>query len=440
MKKHIAEELPARQNPPAASSANQNKPTFGNDKGKGGGSKTPEQRIRQAVYDIRYRSRRENIPLRTAYSQYMQNSSMSEMEKAEVRNKLFGKDGRGGSGPGDQNQQNTGAVQTEGFKSFIKETAANSIANALYQVFVDNQPKITEEYIQELKDNFKKSSETSEDKKFKIRVTDNQSGVTYVRYATREKISQLRARGLEVEMTEYGVPYEGELKKGEQTSEVSRNRSRAKKDYDGDGKVESGAKEHAGAVHNAIQRKKGLPENGKDTSNVKESYIGEILGMANLPVIDEPKNLNIDPINQKIDVMPPDKKNKVLINPKNSLMAHTELNGNILYENGYSKFLNILQEKKMTAEKKAKEKKLKRKYDSSSMKSNMQNEYGENEGKRIYFAKIRKEAMKEESDCETKSQNRDEIEERGVETAMNRIKNKFRSMGAKRVIISPNMN
>ena len=44
----------------------------------------------------------------------------------------------------------------------------------------------------------------------------------------------------------------------------------ANKDYDGDGKVESGAKEHAGAVHNAIQRKKGGKPDGKDTTNIKE--------------------------------------------------------------------------------------------------------------------------------------------------------------------------
>ena len=40
---------------------------------------------------------------------------------------------------------------------------------------------------------------------------------------------------------------------------------KAKKDYDGDGKIESGSKEHAGAVHNAIQKKKGLKPDGKDT-------------------------------------------------------------------------------------------------------------------------------------------------------------------------------
>ena len=38
-----------------------------------------------------------------------------------------------------------------------------------------------------------------------------------------------------------------------------------KKDYDGDGKIESGSKEHAGVVHNAIQRAKGKKADGKDT-------------------------------------------------------------------------------------------------------------------------------------------------------------------------------
>ena len=40
---------------------------------------------------------------------------------------------------------------------------------------------------------------------------------------------------------------------------------KAKKDYDGDGKIETGSKEHAGAVHNAIQKKKGGKADGQDT-------------------------------------------------------------------------------------------------------------------------------------------------------------------------------
>jgi len=50
---------------------------------------------------------------------------------------------------------------------------------------------------------------------------------------------------------------------------------RAKKDYDEDGKIESGAKEHAGAVHNAIQKKRGGKPDGQDTSSVKEEVAGE---------------------------------------------------------------------------------------------------------------------------------------------------------------------
>ena len=45
---------------------------------------------------------------------------------------------------------------------------------------------------------------------------------------------------------------------------------KAKKDYDGDGKIESGSKEHAGSVHNAIQKAKGGKADGKDTR--KEEY------------------------------------------------------------------------------------------------------------------------------------------------------------------------
>ena len=51
---------------------------------------------------------------------------------------------------------------------------------------------------------------------------------------------------------------------------------KAEKDYDGDGKIESGSKEHAGAVHNAIQKKKGLKPDGKDTR--KEQIEAEIDG------------------------------------------------------------------------------------------------------------------------------------------------------------------
>ncbi len=46
-------------------------------------------------------------------------------------------------------------------------------------------------------------------------------------------------------------------------------KKKAKKDYDGDGKVESGAKEYRGVIHNKIQQKMGKKGDCKDTSKVE---------------------------------------------------------------------------------------------------------------------------------------------------------------------------
>jgi len=382
MKKHIAEDLPARKHPQAQMSAQAKKPE-GSGREDTGGDKSPEQRISQAASDIRYRARRENIPLRSAYSQYMQNSSMAEAEKSAVREKLFGK----------------GGIQAENFEMNMKVSASNSMAKALYKVFVEKKnEKIDEDQLKsELEE--ASNSETSEGKKYKVRVTDPKSKVTYVRYANRQKISELRAKGLEVEMTEYGTPYEGEKKKGEQTA-TALGGGKAKRDYDEDGKVESGAKEYRGAVHNAIQRKRGLPADGKDTSSVKESFLGEIAAAANLPQTDSPQITNSDTNPNQIDILPAKMKNKIVVNPTNTVLAHTELNGEVIVETGYSKFLGMLHEKKMSKKEKIKEKNLKKKYDPSDMKANMKKQYGEEQGKKVYFATIRKQAMKEGSGCE----------------------------------------
>ena len=333
MKKHIAEDLPARKHPQAQMSAPSrpevNKPSTS------GGEKTSEEKISQAASDIRYRARREKITLQNAYSQFMQNSSMSEAEKAEVKKKLFG-----------------GGMQAENFEIDMKRSASDSMAKALYKVFVEKKNEVVD--VDQLKNGLEEAvNENPESKKYKVRVTDPENKVTYYRYATREKISQLRAKGLEVEMSEHGTPYEGERTKGEKTAEVLGNR--AKKDYDGDGKIESPAKEHAGAVHNAIQRKKGLPADGKDTSSVKEDFF-----------LDETaaQDANPDANPNLIDLPRPGTvKNKIVVNPNDStqtkLVAHREVEGEVILETGYSKFLGMLQEKKMSKVEKKKEKKLK---------------------------------------------------------------------------------
>ena len=55
-----------------------------------------------------------------------------------------------------------------------------------------------------------------------------------------------------------------------------------------------------------------------------------------------------------------------------------------------------LNERTMTTKEKNKEDRLKDKYDDSSMKKNMKDHYGKEEGEKVYYATIRKQAMKNE--------------------------------------------
>ena len=306
MKKHIAEELPARKHAPAAAAP------AGGDKKEAGG-KSPEKRVKQAIYDIRYRARREELPLRQAYSQYMQNSNMSQQEKTLVKQKLFGK----------------GGMQAEDFN--IEEFASTSVANALYKVFVEGVQKEEEP----IRLTYMEKMETAEHRKYKVRVT-GKDGRSYVRYATRDKISALRANPniKEVEMTEYGDPYEGERKKGEQTARVKAGKGldpvgREDKDIDNDGdhdKTDKYLLNRRKVRGAAIQKRKG----------VAEEFLGEV----------NDESANPDANNKKIDVMKG--KNTVKINPEvpgtgtgrnaSSYMqvAHHEMEGPFLSEKAVS--------------------------------------------------------------------------------------------------------
>ena len=108
------------------------------------------------------------------------------------------------------------AAVKEEFVADIQETATDNVVKALFKVFVEGveAPQIENTYLEELA--------ASGEKKYKIRVTDTKTGNSYVRYATREKISQLRAQGLKVELTEYGEPREGEKKRGEDTARAKK--------------------------------------------------------------------------------------------------------------------------------------------------------------------------------------------------------------------------
>ena len=366
--------------------------------------KLQKKKAKQAVYDIRYRARREDIPLRQAFSQYMQNSSLGQTERTFIMQSLFGKEG--------------GGMKAENYNSMFANAASDSISSALYKVFVEgknqNQDPIQLTYFEEL--------QNSKERKYEIKVT-NEFG-TYVRFATREKIDKLRANPKisEVEiisvdptkMTAYGAPYEGERTKGDRTAAAM-----VGKDYDGDGKVESGAKEYRGSVHNAIQRKKGGTPDGKDTSSVKEDFIHEA----------GKKKVN-DNVEKTFDVMPPNKKNTVKVCPEN---------GNGISESGYSKFLKKVNTVKEEAVSQNQQQLagmalafLRGEMPDASEEVKKMAKMGEKELRK--FAKTKHEGLpekvKEEAECNS-DDSKEEEDPRSMKTKINLVKNKLRAMGLK---------
>ena len=205
MSTNISEGLPARKKAAPVVDA----PKGGAESGgkKGGTAENSAKRIRQAVYDIRYRARREDIDLKQAFSQYMSNTSMDQKDRAEVRAKLFGKGGG-------VSEQYIGAADDWALESFSK---------AFTKVFEHHQKDKdgnTIPHEDEIVTEYERKLSEEKARKYKVRVTDPKTEKSYVRYADREKITALRGKGLKVEMTEYGTPYEGEKKRGEETAKA----------------------------------------------------------------------------------------------------------------------------------------------------------------------------------------------------------------------------
>ena len=292
--------------------------------GKGASEEGSEKRIRQAVYDIRYRARREDIDLKAAFSQYMSNSSLSQAERTAVREKLFGK---------------AGGV-SEKYINDADELAVDDVANALYKVFVEKEEKEIElAYLQQL-------AEDEANKKYKVRVTDN-NGRQYVRFADRAKITELRQNPniKSVEMTEYGEPYEGERKKGQQTAKAKGGGldpvGKEDKDIDNDGdhdKTDKYLLKRRKAIGQAIRKRAG--------QKIKEAFLA-----------DGTVSTEAKPGTQKITGKNVDNyaTGAVKVNPeqdagkgtkKGMTYAHLELKGNPLSESQMKMFKLIDDKKK----------------------------------------------------------------------------------------------
>ena len=304
MTKKIFEELPARKHAPAAAPAAAQK---GGEK-KGGEGEGSEKRIRQAVYDIRYRARREGIDLRAAYAQYMQNSNLSAPEQAAVRAKLFGKDG--------------GGDKKESYDATMTDGATSAVATALYKVFIERniqQATYEDELFEEA------------ERKYKVRVLDPKSEKSYVRYATREKITELRAKGLKVEMTEHGDPYEGRRKEVPNKGGLDKPVHPSKRDGDvnDDGKkdkTDSYIYNRRDAINKAIARKKGMREEFlvDGTTSTEGQNKGKITGNG----VDNSALIKVNP-ESEVDAGG--------MKARRGIYAHTELQGEVISEKAVSK-------------------------------------------------------------------------------------------------------
>jgi hypothetical protein len=206
-------------------------------RGHAAGDTSLEQQASQLASDIKYKARQKmkgtsgsNMSpgqVQQLYRQLLNASPAPGGVKAIVKKKLFGE------------QVDLGITP-------VSEHVKDSTSSVFTKVFLEDA-----------------------EQKFVIRVTDKATGNTSYRKADRAKIAELRANPniSSVEITG--------RKEGDPTDDEKSGGKKAKRDYDGDGKVESGSKEHAGAVHNAIQRKKGGVADGQDTR--KEEYVDEAL-------------------------------------------------------------------------------------------------------------------------------------------------------------------
>ena len=286
------------------------KPAAKGGSGKGATEEGSEKRIRQAVYDIRYRARREDIDLKAAFSQYMSNSSLSQGDRTAVREKIFGK---------------TGGM-SEKYINTADELAVDGVANALYKVFVekkDEDKEIELAYLQQL--------DEQPGQKYKVRVTDK-NGRSYVRFADRAKITELRQNpNIEsVEMTEHGDAYEGERKKGKMTAKVKAGKKldpvgKEDKDIDNDG-------DHDKTDKYLLKRRKAI---GKAIRMRAEAYLADGTISTEAKGKEKITGKNVDNYASGAVTMNPeqekDEKKKKGAN-KSMQYAHLELRGSTLSE------------------------------------------------------------------------------------------------------------
>ena len=196
-----------------------------------GAKEKVEKQARQLAYDVRYKTK-----------QSLAQKSGGKMDPAQVQKAYMSQLAKSPAPPAVKSRAKQ-MLMGEDYKKDLGKLVSDSAATALYKVFVEHHQKDKDgntiphegEEINE------------EEKSYKVRVTDKKTGNSYVRMATRSKISELRSNPniSSVEMTEYGTPTKSEKYKGKQTARAKQGLDPVGKedsDVNNDGKVNSSDK------------------------------------------------------------------------------------------------------------------------------------------------------------------------------------------------------
>ena len=197
-----------------------------------GAKEKVDKQARQLAYDTRYKVRQamkaksggqvDPATIKKAYAAQLAKSPAAPAVKARAKQMLLGED-------------------------YInaKTLATESAVSALYKVFVEHHQKDKDGNTIPHEDELKESDE----KTFKVRVTDKKTGKSYVRMASRTKIAELRANSnvSSVEMTGYGEPAQSEKYKGKSTAATKSGKGldpvgKEDSDIDNDGDVDKSDK------------------------------------------------------------------------------------------------------------------------------------------------------------------------------------------------------
>lgn len=352
--------------------------------------------------------------------------------------------------------------------------ASNTVANAMFKVFVEGVQEESEEielsYLNQL-------IEDTDTKKYKVVVTDKKTGNQYRRLATREKIAELRANPniQSVEISSYGEPIGSEKKSGEQTAKVKSGKGldpvgQEDADVNNDGKVDKTDKylQHRRDVRGSAisSRKKGLGEanyvyggekkepedkrmlvtkadkkaNTKAWQNYQAGHKGykaapHLGEAAEAPVIDSAPGKRATRDQNDNEIVSNEEKG---VDNKSLIKVFPELK---IKESTYGKFLEMIQEKTLTAAEKKKREDIAQSMDLSDFEKRYPGR-----GMQVKMATATKIAKKvaEQVGCDYEydykanktKENKKEKDSRSMKTDIELVKNKVRSgMGIKNPLI-----